>query len=210
MKLTKKELAIANGTSKTRHVLTNVLLRNGILTAADGFMLVSMPAPAEEKDNIPRDKDVFLPAAMFRKIKPENKGYAILEKTADGLFACSTYSHGGFLRSPKEIFTEIVKEGTFPDFRELFAKTKEKKAVVALSAGILRSVLDCLPADAQIRVGVAGPQDAVEISVPEYDIRGLIMPMFHTDPVKWGNDDPRWMDSKPAKEEEVSIAEYAL
>ena len=163
LKLTKKQMAITNtAPSDSRPILNNLLIRNGEVIAADGFMLVSTPYEGEHLDT-----DVLIPADAVREI--QNGG---AEVNIDG---------GDVTVTAKA----VLKTGVvYPDLKSAFSMLKNAPTGhVALDAKYLRRLCD-FAEETQggiITLFVRGDRQPVEFMVgatqlPDY--HGLIMPMY--------------------------------
>jgi hypothetical protein len=198
LKLTKAELLITNGACKesSRPVLTAMCLRNGILSCADGFLFVSIPA--RDKENL---KDELYPVGMLNF---SGEGHIKVERTAEG-FQVKTYGKDGKEKEPARTYYTTVT-GTFPDYGKLLP-LDEPKAEICFSSGMLRKLLDCLPKNSTIHFGIHEKDTATEILVDdgeEFPIRGMIMPMLSQRLNTWAKDDERWVPKAP---KEISLQE---
>jgi hypothetical protein len=71
-------------------------------------------------------------------------------------------------------------EGNYPAVDQVYPKSTDKKAQVALSIPLLRKLLTCLPDTGTVVIGLNEPHEAVEFCTRWDDspTHGLIMPMF--------------------------------
>lgn len=201
MKVTKNDLRLTNGVAdakERRPMLSNVLLRDGKLIAADGFLLVGREADLDENEPMAWKPEVLLAPAMLKTARTKNKtdmGEVTLE--LDDTLKVTVKDARGLIKDPLYTFRRPSEVGTFPSYNKAVV-VAEKKAHVAVSLKNLRKLLSCLPEEGMVRIGVGTPSEPVEFHVgkPEDDrpIRAFLMPMFVPwDEHKWANEDPKWI-----------------
>lgn len=204
MKLDKYDPKVAYGadTTDSRPVLQCVCLRDGKLVSADGFMLVIREATFEDGDKLKDNEQLLFPADIMKLLKPSFQKTAIMVMEEDGSITV-TYRH----YKTNEVIEPVLSFrpsniGTFPNYTQLFPKGT-KHYQYAVSVGLLRKLLRCLPKEGILRLGFAEKSsDPVEFVCHPDDsgadferpIRGLVMPMF----VNW--DEVDWLNSKENKE----------
>lgn len=175
VELDKYDIALtkACATDDNRLVLTNVAYQGGKFKASDGFLLVMREA------SNPNSMDTMIPAKILKTIKTTEKKVANL--TIDNRCQVTYTDAAG-----KEIESEPTVSfkpaaGTFPNTKTIMPKGQEKKATVALSVGLLKKMLSCLPNDGTLRIGLNGTTDPVEFHCGGFidrPIYGAIMPMY--------------------------------
>ena len=175
--------------------MTAMCLRNGILTCADGFVLMSTPADPEKDEVL---KDELYPVGM---LKVSGDGFIRVQREPEG-FKVRTFSKNGKETEPVKNYQTVVM-GTFPDYNKLFP-VDEPITEIAFNADKLSQILDCLPRKSVVHFAFYGKVKPVEILIDdgkEFPTRGIIMPMFSDRLNTWAKDDRRWCSKA------VSLAE---
>jgi hypothetical protein len=181
LKLDKYDIALTNCCAKekeNRPVLQCVSLRNGELSATNGFILITreaLDASPEEKE-----RELLLPATVLRKFKTRTT------RTKSTIFL-------SLLEDEAIITTPGIEEskfklptGTFPKYDKLFNDEPIRKlAQTAVIVGKLKQILSTMPNDGILRIGVSETTSPIEfecsatIYTPiERPIRGMVMPIF--------------------------------
>ena len=213
MKLDQFDPKIANGacpdSDTNRPVLNNVALRDGRLATADGFMLVVRDANIDNTDPLAiatkTGGQVLIPARIMRLLKPTATRQMELVSAEDGSITAKVKDEVGQIIEPTLNFTP-TKLPNFPRYEELFPPA-QKKAEVAVDIKLLRKLLQCLPNNGVLRIGLREKNEPIEFYVshiPDAEnddrpIRACLMPMMAqwTD-FKWWRDIPK---KKPEKKE---------
>ena len=201
MKLDRYDVGLTKAceTKDARPILTMVSLRDGELAAANEFMFAVRDAdlPPDEKDTT-----TLLPAAMLNTLKLTSRKQATLQLTNDKATVSFTDNAEKPLENEPEFRFSIPLPSTpFPDYKKLYGNP-QKKAHIALSVSLLRSLLSMLPGDGILCLGIREPTDVVEFecSNMERPIRGAIMPMFvNWAETKWHGPVPEKTVAKPKK-----------
>jgi hypothetical protein len=193
------------GKSESRPILENVLLRNGRLVAADGFMLVTKKADLQEGEKLGQDEEVLIPARMLEYLKPGRGDHVELELEESGSLYAVIRNDNGDAKDPSYHF--LPGRGgdakKYPDYENITLPRGEKQAVVAVGAKLLRKFLSCLPDDGVLRIGIIDSRSPVEFSIADGSgglYRGVIMPMF----TQW--DEVRWLKDELGLKEEADEA----
>ena len=200
MKLDKYDLALVNAACKdnetARPMLQCLHFTQGKVEAADGFMLAVRDLDLQVGEEKP---EALLNTRMIKQIKPGKRQEAILS-IADGKAKVDYLKDNG-TGEPAEFAPSI----SFGTFKAIFPKTDqlwlagEKKAQIAVSAGLLKKLLATMPDGGILRIGITEPSAPLEFECSNMDrpIRGMIMPMF----VDW--EKHKW-HGKVVKEETCS------
>ena len=186
MKLDQYDIALANGTCEevSRPILQNLHLTKGRIEVADGFMLAIRDLDFEEGEEKP---ETLLPAKMMKGIKTDKKQQAILK--TDGKVATIVYQDK--LGQPVDFkpsysFKAYGDDFSYPNVDALFAPVKtDKTAQIAVSVGLLKKLLACMPDGGILRLGLVTPTAPLEFECSNMDrpIRGMLMPF----PIDWAN-----------------------
>lgn len=184
MKLDKYDIALTNACAKedSRPVLENVCYRNGELAAVDGFMMVVRQADTDPNENPPH---TLLPVSILKTIKVNAK--RIAELSING--KCEVVfknENGEPVDFEPSISFKPFDRAEFPKYESLFPKEQEKTAVTAMSVGLLKRLVKCLPDDGILRFGIINTpgerksDQPIEFECTNMDrpIRGMIMPMY--------------------------------
>lgn len=182
MKLDRYDIALTNACAKedSRPVLTCVCLRDGILAAADGFILVIRETDTKGKEQ------ANIPAAILKQITLKEKETAEMEVKADSIVVSNFKDARENLKESSPTMTfKLPESGEYPKWQNLFDSTpSEKKAQTTVSIGLLRQLLSCLPESGIIRIGVGETSQAIEFECRTYEhdgerpIYALLMPMW--------------------------------
>jgi len=190
MKLDKYDLALVNAACKdgdtARPMLQCLHFTKGRVEATDGFMLAVRDIDLKDGEEKP---EALLNIRMLKRIKPDRRQETILSITDSK--AKVNYVKDDGSGKPAEFAPSIsfgTLNATFPNTDQLWASA-EKKAHIAISVGLLKKLLACLPADGILKIGITEPTDPLEFECSNMDrpIRGLLLPML----VAWkGHDEP--------------------
>jgi DNA polymerase III sliding clamp (beta) subunit (PCNA family) len=198
MKLDKQDIALTNccALEQERPILTCLSLRNGQLTAADGFLLVTRKADTDDDEDT---KDILLPKDTLKVLgsqitergnieltfEEENKVRAIIRPNSFGI--------------PKNFILRFQTEqsGPFPHYEELLNNSPtQKKAQVAIQISKLKQILSTMPNDGIVKIGINEPSQPIELQCndehSDRPITAMIMPMFiHWSDFKWYRPTPQ-------------------
>lgn len=204
MKISKDAMKVANATAKEeyRPAYRQVLLRDGKLLAADGYMAAMTAVEVKEGDRICQE-EVLLPKEIFN-LKPSEKNRESVEVTlqpdGDTIEAKVIIDAAQHWKDPSLTFRRERHE--YPPLERIIPRF-EKKARVCLNIELLRRALSCMPKQGNVYIGLGGEQEAVEFfynNFADKPIRVIQMPMF-VEPERfiWAKDDPDYQQ----KEEET-------
>jgi len=182
MKLDKYDIAMVNAGCKTdepaRPMLQCLNLTKGRIEVANGFIMATRDLELEDGEAKP---ETLLPISMVKQIKAGGKQQAILK--TDNQVSTVTYQDEMGKQTefePEYSFKSLSNSKSFPDTTQIFPKDTTKKAHICVLVRELRSILNILPNNGFLRIGITEPDKALEFECDHMDrpIRGLIMPMF--------------------------------
>jgi hypothetical protein len=203
VKLSKSDLKVANAaaTEENRPSLYHVLLRDGKLVAADGFILVVKKANLDPKERLAKAGEVLLPTKMMDALKPSGRETAEVILAGDGKLNAYVVGLNRLAKEPIFVFTQPRTEANFPAYETKAIPRNEKEAKVALNIVLLRKLLSALPQKGTLRIGVGKPTDPVEFAIMGEDeeiVRAFQMPMF----IDW-DEFEGWLKDQPDYEEKT-------
>jgi len=181
MKIDRNDIRLINSSDlnkgNLREALRCLVVKDGYVASADGFMLAKRKALLDEKE---RELEVLLPASMVKNIKL--RGDQTIDLVIEDNKATVNYS--GLLEYEPKYQFNLCKE-KYPDYQKLIKDVPtEKKAKIAVSVKLLKQLVKVLPDDGICRIGITDVDKPLEYScdVDGRPIEGLIMPMY----VDWG------------------------
>lgn len=188
IELTQDHLNLLHSAAKelSRPILATLYIDAGYVVGCDGYKLARMPLET------PEDFEPYaIPMELLKEIKlPKGKALTVERSELE-----LTLSYVDSFQSNRTVSGK-VREGTYPDYKQLLNLKGEPKGQIALSARILKELLASLPKASsktenvilklfprdvsssvafQVTVGITGDGVGIE------KMNGMIMPVF----VKW-------------------------
>jgi hypothetical protein len=161
-----RQIGVAAAGEDSRPVLTHVMLKKGVMVAADGFML------AQTSVGYDGDEPILLNAADLLKSKD-------IKHTND---ICVTVGKETAQMVGKDTLISKLGSGDFPNYEALYPKG-EVSFQIALNTDILTKVAKMGGKGAIVRFTFRDQSGPTEIEIKQpYDdetiMKGLLMPMF--------------------------------
>jgi len=195
MKLDRYDIALTKGVAPedSRPMLGNIHLKDGRLSVADGFLIITREADITEEE---KGIETLIPAKIFREVKVSPHQITHLAITPDTLTVTHQKAEKPIPFNPTLSFQPYdAGTGKYPSLNlYITSQHTEKQAQIAVNVGLLKRILSCMPNDGILRLGITGEAVPLEFECGRMDrpIRGLLMPMFvdwesfkwHREPVK--------------------------
>jgi len=168
------KIAYAAAFDETRPILEHVVIGNGEIAAADGFLLARRPIPTESQEG----EVILIKAKAILEAHRILKGdELIIETQGDNKTASIKSNNDKANCIIVDVSAPLLQDGKFPAYQHVIPRVK-RKAYVALQASLIAKMLRVTGSDSgrAIKIKVRKPEEPVEIHSNQTDV--YMMPYF--------------------------------